>query len=106
MLRAIIHRKTHESRHMGRPLIELKKFDVKEEKIDFYPVERQIYHAIAERFLAKVNGEPERHLNCIELTAKKNFCSYSKGKAEEMHLDDDPEVTDVFQSSTYCRRLP
>lgn len=58
MLRAIIHRKTHESRHMGRPLIELKRFDLKEVKIEFYPVERQIYEAIAERFVAKVNGEP------------------------------------------------
>ncbi|OQE27022.1 hypothetical protein PENFLA_c006G08544 [Penicillium flavigenum] len=66
MLRAIIHRKTHESRHMGRPLIELKKFDLKEVKIEFYPVERQIYHAIAERFLAKVNvTRKEKQKKCI-----------------------------------------
>jgi hypothetical protein len=58
---------------MGRPLIELKKFDLKEVKIDFYPVERQIYHAIAERFVAKVNGEPASRLkpSYIEFTAKK-----------------------------------
>lgn len=57
MLRAVIHRKTHESRHMGRPFIELKKFDLKEKKVEFYPVERQIYSAIAEKFIEKVNGE-------------------------------------------------
>ncbi|KAJ6184962.1 hypothetical protein N7519_006263 [Penicillium mononematosum] len=66
MLRAIIHRKTHESRHLGRPLIELKKFDLKEVKIEFYPVERQIYHAIAERFLAKVNvTRKQKQKKCI-----------------------------------------
>ncbi|KAJ5199655.1 SNF2-related protein [Penicillium cf. griseofulvum] len=56
MLRAIIHRKTHESRHMGRPLIELKRFDLKEVKVEFYPVEKQIYAAIAEIFIKKVNA--------------------------------------------------
>ncbi|KAJ9489874.1 hypothetical protein VN97_g3410 [Penicillium thymicola] len=56
-LRAIIHRKTHESRHLGRPLIELKSLDLKEVKIEFYPAEKQIYNAIAEKFLEKVNGE-------------------------------------------------
>ncbi|KAL2703640.1 hypothetical protein AAEP93_004711 [Penicillium crustosum] len=55
-LRAIIHRKTHESRHMGRPLIELKRFNLKEVKIEFYPAEKQIYSAIAEKFLEKVNS--------------------------------------------------
>lgn len=47
---------------MGRPLVELKRFDLKEVKIEFYPVERQIYHAIAEKFVAKVNGEPASRL--------------------------------------------
>ncbi|KAJ6147484.1 hypothetical protein N7497_009466 [Penicillium chrysogenum] len=66
MLRAIIHRKTHESRHMGRPLVELKRFDLKEIKIEFYPVERQIYHAIAEKFVAKVNvTRKEGQKKCI-----------------------------------------
>ncbi|OQE44262.1 hypothetical protein PENCOP_c002G01841 [Penicillium coprophilum] len=55
MLRAVIHRKTHESRHMGRPLIELKKLDLRETRIDIYPVERQIYRAIVETFIEKVN---------------------------------------------------
>ncbi|KAJ5177544.1 Helicase C-terminal [Penicillium coprophilum] len=66
MLRAVIHRKTHESRHMGRPLIELKKFDLRETRIDFYPVERQIYRAIVERFIEKVNTtELKTQSKCI-----------------------------------------
>ncbi|KGO41713.1 Helicase, C-terminal [Penicillium expansum] len=65
-LRAVIHRKTHESRHMGRPLIELKRFDLKEVKIDFYPVEKQIYTAIAEKFVEKVNvTEKKKQRKCI-----------------------------------------
>jgi hypothetical protein len=44
---------------MGRPLIELKRLDLKEVKVEFYPVEKQIYAAIAEIFIRKVNGELE-----------------------------------------------
>ncbi|CAI7611733.1 unnamed protein product [Penicillium glandicola] len=66
MLRAIIHRKTHESRHMGRPLIELKRFNLKEVKVEFYPVEKQIYSAIAERFIKKVNAtKMKKQTKCI-----------------------------------------
>ncbi|KGO68089.1 Helicase, C-terminal [Penicillium italicum] len=65
-LRAVIHRKTHESRHMGRPLIELKKFSLKEVKVDFYPVEKQIYTAIAEKFAEKVNAtDKKKQRKCI-----------------------------------------
>lgn len=52
---------------MGRPLIELKRFDLKEVKIDFYPVEKQIYTAIAEKFVEKVNGELGSPPSCNRL---------------------------------------
>ncbi|OQD60065.1 hypothetical protein PENPOL_c029G07140 [Penicillium polonicum] len=65
-LRAIIHRKTHESRHLGRPIIELKTFDTKEVKIEFYPAEKQIYNAIAEKFLEKVNKtQMKKQRRCV-----------------------------------------
>ncbi|CAI7674945.1 unnamed protein product [Penicillium discolor] len=67
-LRAVIHRKTHESRHMGRPLIELKRFNLKEVKIEFYPAEKQIYNAIAEKFLEKVNKTQMRKQRKCVLT--------------------------------------
>ncbi|KAJ5355842.1 Helicase C-terminal [Penicillium concentricum] len=68
MLRAVIHRKTHESRHMGRPLIELKRFGLKEVKVDFYPVERQIYNAITERFIERVNASRKKSQSKCILT--------------------------------------
>ncbi|CAI7584066.1 unnamed protein product [Penicillium palitans] len=65
-LRAIIHRKTHESRHLGRPLIELKRFNLKKVKIEFYPAEKQIYSAIAEKFLEKVNAtQMKKQRKCV-----------------------------------------
>ncbi|KAJ5782252.1 hypothetical protein N7457_004026 [Penicillium paradoxum] len=66
VLRAIIHRKTHESLHLGRPLITLPKSTMREVFVEFHPPEKLIYHAIAARFLEQMNEtEIERQTKCI-----------------------------------------
>lgn len=55
---------------MGRPLIELKRLDLKKVKIEFYPSEKQIYSAIAEKFLEKVNGELGSPRECSQLNSR------------------------------------
>jgi hypothetical protein len=59
VLRAVIHRKTHESRFLNQPFIQMKKFNMQAKHIDFYPAERAIYQAIGERFLKQVNGNAQ-----------------------------------------------
>lgn len=56
ILRSILHRKTHESRFMGRPLVELPNITERHITVDLCGVETLLYKSITNIFIKEINS--------------------------------------------------
>jgi hypothetical protein len=131
ILRSILHRKTHESRFMGRPLIEIPKITERVIAVNLCEAESFLYKALTDLFIAKINSKFQSsmidRIYCVvaileaSSTAKAkplgNFEEDSDANitlfrralpkwisAMELHSDNVPQATHVHQSRTHCPR--
>ncbi|CAG8947433.1 unnamed protein product [Penicillium salamii] len=56
-----MHRKTHQSRLFGKPLLELPKIDAKTVAVEFCPAEAYIHQELRDYFIEKVNDLVKNH---------------------------------------------